>query len=142
MAKAALKGYDAYGHPNDAWIQANSGYTTSTSGTAAGTVVNSGSADPTGTTNIQAPYMVSDGYGQFQITPKGVQKTGKWLRTIYFQKPYPAVRPVQVQITWATNDSVAGGTLTVTMTKTYLRIVNGTVLASSGKVFNISYQIL
>jgi hypothetical protein len=142
MNVGTTRSYDAYGHPTDAQALVNSGLTTSTSGTAAGTVVNPGSADPTGTTNITAPWMASDSYGQLQITPKGTQKTGKVLRTIYFKNPFPAVRPALVTLTRATNDAAAGGTITVTMTKASLQIVNGTVLASSGVVYNLSYTIL
>lgn len=136
------RAFDAYGHPTDAQALQNAGMTTSTSGTAAGTIVNPGSADPTGTTNIVAPWMASDAYGQMQITPKGTQKTSKVLRQIFFKNPFPAVRPALVTLTAASNDAAAGGTLTVTMTKTSLKIVNGTVLASSGAIYNLSYVIL
>jgi hypothetical protein len=136
------RSYDAYGHPTDPQRLQNSGYTTSTSGTKAGTLVNPGSADPTGTTNIVAPWMVADSYGQFQITPKGTQATSKNLRQIYFVNPYPAVRPSLVVVSLATNDAAAGGTITVTMTKSSLKLVNGTVLASSGSVKNIGFVVL
>jgi hypothetical protein len=139
---AVPKAYDAYGHPNDAWTQGVAGFKVTSSGTAAGTIVNPGAQDPTGTTNIAPPNCVSDAYGQFSVTPKGTQTTTGNLRTIYFQNPYPMIRPVLVAMTLATSGAASGGTLTITMTTTSLTIKVGTKLASSGAVTNISYVIL
>lgn len=141
---AVPKGYDAYGHPNDQYSQNIAGFTATSSGTAAGTIVNPGTADPTGTTNVAPPFCVSDAYGAFQITCKGTKSTGA-LRNIYFQKPYSQVRPVLCAITTNTSTpAAAGGTLTITMTLTRLQISVGTGLptSTSGPTYNITYVIL
>jgi hypothetical protein len=135
-------GYDTYGHDNSPWTQNAAGFKASTSGTAAGTIVNPAGQDPTGTTNINPPFCVSDSVGQFQVTPKGTQTTTGNLRTIYFQNPYPMVRPVLAVMSVATSDAAAGGTLVITMTKTSLTLKVGTKLASSGAVTNVAYRIL
>ncbi len=135
--------YDAYGHPTDPVALQNSGYAVATTGTAPSTIVNPGTNDPTGTTNIANPFMVSDSYGQFQITPKGTQSTTGILRTIYFTSPYPMVRPALVAITTNTGTpAAAGGTLVVTMEPNLLSIKVGTKLTSSGAVYNVAYTIL
>jgi hypothetical protein len=139
---AVPKAYDAYGHPNDAWTQNVAGFKATSSGTAAGTIVNPGTQDPTGTTVATPPSCVSDAYGQFSVTPKGTQTTTGNLRVIYFQNPYPAVRPVLATCSLATSNAASGGTLTLTMTPTSLTIKVGTKLASSGAVHNLSYVIL
>jgi hypothetical protein len=139
---AVNKGYDAYGHPNDAWTQTVAGFKATSTGTAAGTVVNPGTQDPTGTTVVAPPNCVSDAYGQFSITQKGTQTTTGNLRVIYFQNPYPVVRPVSVTCSLATSNAASGGTLTVTMTPTSLTIKVGTKLASSATVHNIAYVVL
>jgi hypothetical protein len=138
----ANKAYDAYGHPTDAQTQINSGFSTATTGSAAGTVVQTATADPTGTTNITQPYQVSDGYGQFQITTAGTQTTGS-LRTVFFQNPYPVLRPVLVVIstTAGVTGATAGGTVTVTMSLTSLNFSIGTALTTA-TTYNISYVIL
>jgi len=138
---AVARGFDAYGHPTEAWTQNVAGFTTSTSGTTAGTLVNPGGQDPTGTTTIAPPYCISDAYGQFQVTPKGTQTTTGNLRTVYFQKNYPMVRPVLCVMSLATSAAAAGGTLTLTMTTTAFTMKVGTKLTSSGAVTNIGYSI-
>jgi hypothetical protein len=138
---AVPRAYDAYGHPNDWTTQNAAGFKATSSGTAAGTIVNPGTADPTGATGAVPPSCVADGYGQFTVTPKGTQTTGA-LRTVYFQNPYPVVRPVLVTVTNASTNAASGGTVTVTMTPTSLAISVGTALASSGAVHNIAYTIL
>lgn len=142
---AVPKAYDAYGHPNDAWTQGYAGYTATSSGSSPGTVVNPGTADPSGTSNVAPPNCVSDAYGQFQITVKGTKSTGA-LRNIYFQKKYPVVRPVLVAISTNTSTPTsAGGTLTIRMYLDHLAISVGTGLGTgttSGPTFNISYVIL
>jgi len=135
-------GYDAYGHPNPGWTQNVAGFTATTSGTTAGTLVNPGGQDPTGTTTVAPPYCVSDAYGQFKITPKGTQTTTGNLRTIYFQQPYVMVRPVTCTMSLATSNAAAGGTLTLTMTPTSFTMKVGTKLTSSGAITNIAYFIL
>ena len=136
---AVAKAYDAYGHPNDAWTQGIAGFTAATSGTAAGTVVNPGTADPTGTTTLTIPQCAADGYGQFLITTAGTQTTGA-LRTIYFQQPYPVQRPALVTVS-TTAGVAAGGVITVTMALTNLAISIGTALTTATSYY-ISYVIL
>jgi hypothetical protein len=136
----APRGYDYYGHDNSASTQLNAGYTTATTGTAAGTVVNPGTADPTGTTNIVAPNAISDGYGQFTITTAGSQTTGA-LRTIYFTSPYPALRPVQATISTTGGTVAAGGSFTTTMSLTSLAFSMNSALTTS-TTYNVTYQIL
>jgi hypothetical protein len=135
----ATKAYDAYGHPTDALTQINAGFTTATSGTAPGTVVQTATADPTGTTNITQPNQVSDGYGQFQITTAGTQTTGS-LRTVFFQNPYPVNRPVVATIT-TTAGASAGGVLTLTLSPTSLNFSIGTALTTA-TTYNIAFAIL
>jgi hypothetical protein len=132
--------YDAYGHPNDAFANQNSGFSVSASSAVAGTIYNPGTADPTGSTNLVSPFVVSDAYGQFQITTAGSQTTGA-LRTIYFSQPYQMVRPVLAVVTVASSGAAAGGTLTVTMTTTSLALSIGTGLTVS-TTYSISYVIL
>jgi hypothetical protein len=136
---AVTKAYDAYGHANDAWTQNVAGYTAATTGTAPGTLVNPGTADPTGTTNVTIPNCISDGYGQFAITTAGTQTTGA-LRTVYFQNPYPVLRPVLVLVS-TTAGVAAGGTITATMSLTNLAISVGTALTTA-TTYYISYVIL
>lgn len=139
---ATYVGVDATGHSTIPVTCANSGYIATSSGTAVGTVVNGGLADPTGTTNLNSPWVVTDSYGNFQITVKGAPNTAKVLRTIYFQKPYANIRPVLATITYASNNAAAGGTITVTMTTTSLAFTNGTAIATAHPLVNIAYQIL
>jgi hypothetical protein len=138
---AVPKAYDAYGHPNDAFTQNVAGFTATSSGTAAGTVVNPGTSDPTGTTQLTPPWCVSDAYGQFQITTAGSQVSNHAVRTIYFQKRYPAVRPALVTIT-ATSGAAITSTLTVTMTLTSLKIVNKSTALTTATKYIVSYVIL
>jgi hypothetical protein len=138
---AVPKSYDTYGHPNDAWTQNAAGFTASSSGTKAGTVVGGYTSDPTGTTQLAPPYCVSDAYGQFQITTAGTQASNHPLRTVYFQTPYPAVRPALATVT-TTAGGATTGTFTVTMTLTSLQIkVKGTALTTATK-YLVSYVIL
>lgn len=139
---AVAKGYDAYGHSNDPYTQNVAGFKASTSGTAPGTIVQPAGQDPTGTTNLSGAFGISDGCGQFQLTPKGTQTTTGNLRTIYFQQPYDMVRPVLATFSLATSGAASGGTLLITMTTTSLTFKVGTKLASSGTVHNVSYRIL
>lgn len=139
MPLAANIGYDTYGHRTDWTLAQNAGFTGATSGSAAGTVVNPGTADPTGTTTLTPPNAISDGYGQFQITTAGSQTTGA-LRTIYFQNPYPVARPAVVSVT-TTAGAAAGGTITVTCTTASLAISVGSGLTTS-TTYNIAYAIL
>ena len=135
----APRGYDYYGHDNSNTTQINAGYTTATTGSAASTVVNPGVADPTGTTNIVAPNALSDGYGNFQITTAGSQTSGT-LRTIYFNTPYGAIRPVQAVVS-TTAGITAGGALTATMSLTSLVLSIGGTLTTS-TTYNVGFQIL
>lgn len=139
---AVPKSYDAYGHPNDAWTQGAAGFTATSGGTKAGTVVAGYTSDPTGTTQIAPPFCVSDAYGQFQITTAGTQASNHPLRTVYFQNPYPAVRPALATVTVAATGAATTGTYTVTMTPTSLQIkVKGTALTTATK-YLVSYVIL
>jgi hypothetical protein len=135
----ATKGYDAYGHSNEASTQLNSLFTAASSGTAAGTVVNPGTADPTGTTNVVNPNIVTDGWGQFQITTAGSQTTGA-LRNIYVTQPYAVARPVVATVT-TTAGVAAGGTITALMTLTEIEISVGSALTTA-TTYNIAYQVL
>ena len=138
---AVPRAYDSYGHPNDAWTQNAAGFTATSSGTKAGTIVAGYTSDPTGTTQITPPYCVSDAYGQFQITTAGTQASNHPLRTVYFQNPYPAVRPALATVTTLAGAATTG-TYTVTMTPSSLQIkVKGTALTTATK-YLVSYVIL
>lgn len=145
MAVGGTATYDAYGHPQTAVTLQNSGYTVAVTGSTSktpSTIVNPGTNDATGTTNIAAPFMVGDSYGQFQITPAGTQSTTGLLRTIYFTAPYPMVRPALVAITTNTGTpAAAGGTLVVTMEPNQLSIKVGTHLTAA-TIYNVAYAIL
>jgi hypothetical protein len=136
------KGFDAAGHPTDPVVLSNAGFTVSTTsgGTTAGTIVNGGTNDPTGTTNITEPWMICDSYGQFQITTGGTQAHTNYLRVINFQKPYPVVRPCLVTVT-STGGVAKGGTITPTMSNTQLSIATQSSLVTS-TTYNIAYVIL
>lgn len=128
--QAQTRSVDAYGHPNDVQHTYGAGFTAATSGTAAGTVVNPGTADPTGTTNLVAPYGCNDSQGLIQITTAGTQTTGA-LRTIYFSNPYAYV-PVGASVTVSTMaGAAAGGTITTTVTNSSLAISVGTGLTTA-----------
>lgn len=130
MPPALNRMFDAYAHPNDLAACYGSGFTAATSGTAAGTVVNPGTADPTGTTNLLLPYGASDSNGLIQITTAGTQTTGA-LRTIYFLTPYGWV-PTGVSVTVSTMaGAAAGGTITTTVTNASLAISIGTALTTA-----------
>lgn len=121
---------DAYGHPQDLQHTYGAGFTAATSGTAAGTVVNPGTADPTGTTNLTLPYGCDDSNGLIQITTAGTQTTGA-LRTIYFSNPYAYV-PAGVNVTVSTMaGAAAGGTITTTVTNSSIAISVGTGLTTA-----------
>jgi len=139
MGLAAVKAYDTYGHPNDPFTQINSGFTAATSGTAAATVVNTATADPTGTTNLAAPWGCSDGHGLFQITTAGTQTTGS-LRTIYFNQPYAYV-PVAFATVSTTTGAAAGGTITTTITGSSLNVSIGSALTTA-TTYNVHYVVL
>lgn len=131
--------YDAYAHNTDYLNIEGAGFTAATSGTAAGTVVNPGTADPTGTTTLTGAYGCSDSQGIILITTAGTQTTGA-LRTIYFQNPYPWV-PTGVSVTVSTEaGAAAGGTITTTVTNTSLAISVGTALTTATK-YVIRYTI-
>lgn len=128
--QARTAGFDSTGHSRDLEVCHGSGFTSATSGTVAGTVVNPGTADPTGTTNLVMPFGASDSNGLFAITTAGTQTTGA-LRTIYFQTPYPYV-PTGVSVTVSTTaGAAAGGTITTTVTNTSLAISVGTALTTA-----------
>lgn len=128
--QAQTRSVDAYGHNADLQNTYGAGFTAATSGTAAGTVVNPGTADPTGTTNLALPYGCDDSNGLIQITTAGTQTTGA-LRTIYFQTPYSYV-PTGVSVTVSTMaGAAAGGTITTTITNTSLAISIGTGLTTA-----------
>jgi hypothetical protein len=135
---AVPRGYDAYGHPNDWTTQNVAGFKATSGGTAAGTIVKGAAL---GTITLAPPYCVSDAYGQFTITPTTL-KTAALLFTVYFQNPYPFVRPVLATITGSAGLTSKGGTLTIAMTPTSLAITNATALVTSGAVYNVSYVIL
>jgi hypothetical protein len=122
--------FDATGHTRDLEVCHGSGFTTATSGTAAGTVVNPGTADPTGTTNITIPFGACDSNGLISITTAGTQTTGA-LRTVFFSNPYPYV-PTGASVTVSTTaGAAAGGAITTTVTATSLAISVGTALTTA-----------
>jgi hypothetical protein len=128
--QAQFRAVDAYGHNQDLQTTSGSGFTAATTGTAASTVVNPGTADPTGTTNLSLPYGANDGNGLIQITTAGTQTTGA-LRTIYFTTPYAYV-PTGVSVTVSTMaGAAAGGTITTTVTNTSLAISIGTAVTTA-----------
>lgn len=131
--------YDAYAHTNDTQAMYGSGFTAAASGTAAGTVVQSAVADPTGTTNLTNPYGACDSNGLIQITTAGTQTTGN-LRQIFFSNPYPFV-PTGASVTISTTaGAAAGGTITTTITNTSLLIAVGTALTTA-TTYVIRYTI-
>lgn len=137
--RGRVRSYDATGHPRDLEVCTGSGFTAATSGTTAGTVVNPGTADPTGTTNLTIPFGASDSNGLISITTAGTQTTGA-LRTIYFSNPYPYV-PTGVSVSISTTaGAAAGGTITLTTTNSSLAISIGTALTTA-TTYYIRYTI-
>lgn len=139
MSKAQTRQYDFVGHTRDVEVCYGQGFTVATSGTAKGTVVYPGTADPAGAANITEPFGVSDSNGLIQITTSGTQTTGS-LIVINFKTPYAYV-PTGVSATISTTaGAAAGGTLTLTTTNASLTIAVGTAL-TTGTVYNIRYTI-
>jgi hypothetical protein len=120
---------DFYGHTNDYYVATAGGYpplVSAASGTVAGTVVNPGTADPTGTqTNI----LGTDMFGQLTITTAGTQTTGA-LRTINFANPIPGLRPAQLAIYTAAG-VLSGGAITYVLTTSGIAISIGTALTTA-----------
>lgn len=138
-ASAQNRTIDFYGHPMDYYAFTGQGYPTfisAASGTVAGTVVNPGTADPTGT---QTAFLGTDMYGQFSITTAGTQTTGA-LRNLYFVNPIPGLRPLAVQIYTAAGVQ-AGGAITWTLTTASLLLSIGTALTTA-TTYTVCYQIL
>jgi hypothetical protein len=128
-AAQQVKLIDFYGHTNDYYAFVNGGYpplVSAASGTVAGTVINPGTADPTGT---QTAILGTDMYGQLTITTAGTQTTGA-LRTINFANPIPGLRPVQLAIYTAAGVA-AGGAITYTLTTSGIAISIGTALTTA-----------
>ena len=139
VASAQLRTFDFYGHTTDYYAATGGGFTplvSAASGTVAGTVVNPGTADPTGT---QTNFLGTDMYGQFTITTAGTQTTGA-LRNIYFSNPIPALRPVSIQVFTAAGVQ-AGGSITYTLTTASLLISIGTGLTTATS-YTVAYAIL
>jgi hypothetical protein len=137
--QAQLRSVDSYGHTQDIQTCYGSGFTAAASGTAAGTVVNPGTADPTGTTNLTIPFGANDSQGLISITTAGTQTTGA-LRTIYFSNAYAFV-PTGVSVTISTTaGAAAGGTITTTITNSSLAISIGTALTTA-TTYYIRYTI-
>lgn len=137
--QAQTRSYDAYAHPNDLQAAYGSGFTAAASGTAPGTVVQSGVADPTGTTSLAQPFGACDSNGLISITTAGTQTTGN-LRQIFFSNPYPYV-PTGVSVTISTTaGAAAGGTITATVTNSSLLIAVGTALTTA-TTYYIRYTI-
>lgn len=131
--------WDFYGHSQDYYDQTSQGYPpliSAASGTVPGTVVNPGTADPTGT---QSAFLGSDMFGQFTITTAGTQTTGA-LRTIYFTNPIPALRPLAIMIYTAAG-AQAGGSITWALTTASLAINVGTALTTATP-YIVAWQIL
>lgn len=138
-ASGQTRTIDFYGHHGDYYAFTGSGFTpfvSAPSGTTAGTVVNPGTADPTGT---QTAFLGSDMYGQFTITTAGTQTTGA-LRTLYFLNPIPALRPVSVAIFTAAG-ALAGGAITYALTTASLAISIGTALTTA-TAYTVAYHVL
>lgn len=140
MAQSArVSQFDVYGHSRDLEVAYGSGFTAATSGTAKGTVVNPGTADPTGTTSLVEPFGACDSNGLISITTAGTQTTGA-LRTIYFQTPYAFV-PTGASVTVSTTaGAAAGGAITTTVTNSSLAISVGTALTTA-TTYYIRYTI-
>jgi hypothetical protein len=139
MPKAQTRQYDFYAHTRDLETCYGQGFTIAASGTAKGTVVYPGTADPAGAANITEPFGVCDSNGLIQVTTSGTQTTGT-LIVINFKTPYAFV-PTGVSATISTTaGAAAGGTLTLTTTNTSLTIAVGTALTTA-TVYNIRYTI-
>lgn len=139
VATAVQCAIDAYGHFSEYYDATQSGYpafTSAASGTAAGTVVNPGTADPTGT---QSAFLGTDMYGQFTITTAGTQTTGA-LRTLYFSNPIPALRPIAIQI-YTGAGAQAGGAITWVLTTASLAISIGSALTTA-TAYTLAYRVL
>jgi hypothetical protein len=137
--QAQYRNVDAYGHNADLQNTYGSGFTAAASGTTPGTVVNPGVADPTGTTNLTAPYGANDSNGLVQITTAGTQTTGN-LRVINFSNPYPYV-PTGVSVSLSTMaGAAAGGAITTTVTATGITVAVGTAL-TTGTQYLLRYTI-
>lgn len=128
-ASQAARSFDFYGHTTDYYIATTAGYPpliSAASGSVAGTIVNPGTADPTGTTtNI----LGTDMYGQMTLTTAGTQTTGA-LRTINFNNPIPGLRPFQIAI-FTSGGVAAGGAITATLTTAGIAISVGTALTTA-----------
>jgi hypothetical protein len=138
-SQAQAKLIDAYGHPSDYYAFTTSGYpvlASAASGTAVGTVVNPGTADPTGT---QTAFLGGDMYGQFTVTTAGTQTTGAF-RTINFNNPLPALRPVAIAIFTAAG-VLSGGVITYTLTTSGIAISIGTALVTA-TAYTVTWQVL
>lgn len=136
---ALTRKFDGSGHTNDVQSCYGSGFTVATTGTAQGTVVYPGTADPAGTANITEPYGVSDAQGLIQITTSGTQTTGS-LIVINFKTKYGYV-PTGVSVTISTTaGAAAGGTITTTVTNASLTISVGTALTTA-TTYVIRYTI-
>lgn len=137
--KATARMYDTNAHTRDVEACYGSDFTVATSGTAKGTIVYPGTADPAGAANIVEPYGVCDSNGLIQITTSGTQATGT-LIVINFKTPYPFVPTGVAASVSTTAGAAAGGTLTLTATATSLTIAVGTALTTA-TTYVIRYTI-
>lgn len=131
--------WDFYGHSNDYYAITAGGFPpliSAASGTVAGTVVNPGTADPTGTTTA---ILGTDMYGQLTITTAGTQTTGA-LRTINFANPIPGLRPVSLAI-FTGAGVAAGGAITYVLTTSGIAISIGTGLTTA-TAYTLAWAIL
>ena len=130
---------DFYGHDEAYYQFTASGYPpliSAASGTVPGTVVNPGTADPTGT---QSAFLGTDMYGQFTVVTAGTQTTGAF-RTINFANPIPGLRPVIFEV-FTTAGVQAGGARSYTLTTAGLALSLGTALVTA-TTYTVAWRIL
>jgi hypothetical protein len=138
-ASAQPRQIDFYGHHEDYYQFTASGFpafVSAPSGTTAGTIVNPGTADPTGT---QSAFLGTDMFGQFTIVTAGTQTTGA-LRTLFFTNPIPGLRPVLFEVFTAAGVQ-AGGAKTYTLTTASVAFSIGTALTTA-TTYTVAYHIL
>jgi hypothetical protein len=119
-ASRQYRSWDYYGHPDDYFAAIGSGYpplVAAASGTVAGTVVNPGTGDPTGTTSA---ILGTDMFGSLVMTPAGTQSAAG-IRSIFFNQPIPALRPVSAALYVVSSGDQANASLNWNITLAALR---------------------